>query len=320
MHFHIALAALLVEAIFSYPQALYRRLGHPVTWSGSVLAWAELRFNKPASPPALRRWAGMAVLLVLVIAAFALTMALDAILTTSLASNAILVVLASSLLASRSLYVHVRDVSLALRQSGLEGGRAAVAHIVGRDVAALDQAGVARAAIESLAENFSDGVVAPLFWLLIFGLPGMVAYKIVNTADSLIGHRTQRYEDFGRAAARLDDALNFVPARISALIYLTLAWLRSGRGRAVATWRITFRDAPRHRSPNGGWPEAAMAGALGFQLNGPRCYHGSRVDEPLTGDGNYRLEARDIDDALDFYVDGCVLLAGALAVAAFLMS
>ncbi len=268
----------------------------------------------------MRRMAGVAVILLLVAAAFAVTVALEDVLTGNWIGKAALAMLASSLLASRSLYSHVRAVSVALRAAGLEGGRAAVAHIVGRDVAALDQAGVARAAIESLAENFSDGVVAPLFWLVALGLPGMVVYKIVNTADSLIGHRTARYEDFGWAAARLDDALNFVPARISALIYLTLAWLRFGGDRAHRTWRVILRDARAHRSPNGGWPEAAMAGALAFRLNGPRRYHGVLVDEPLTGDGNFMLEAQDIDDALDFYRDGCVLLAAAIAISAFLMS
>ena len=320
LHFHTALAAWLVEAIVSYPQPLYRRLGHPVTWFGALLTMAEQRFNNAKAQPFARRIFGALVMLLLVIAGMVAAMALDLMLTPSWIGKAALVALASSLLASRSLYKHVKDVSVALRAAGVEGGRVAVAHIVGRDVAELDQAGVARAAIESLAENFSDGVVAPLIWLVALGLPGMVAYKIVNTADSIIGHRTARYADFGWCAARLDDVLNFVPARLSALIYLILAWLRFGGHQAAHTWHIILRDAPQHRSPNGGWPEAAMAGALGFKLNGPRRYHGRLVDEPVTGDGNFALGANDIDAALDFYRDGCVLLATAMALAAFLMS
>lgn len=320
LHLKFALAALAVEALISYPPSLYRRIGHPVTWFGYVLTLADRYCNQPDAARRGGRLRGVMVMGALISGGLLVTLLLNRLLATSWIGTAILVFTASSLLAQRSLYSHVRAVSLALRNEGLTGGRVAVACIVGRDVAELDQAGVARAAIESLAENFSDGVVAPLFWLVLLGLPGMVACKIINTADSMIGHRTARYLDFGWAAARLDDAMNFLPARLAALLYLTLAWLHKGRASAAATWRIIRRDAPLHRSPNGGWPEAAMAGALQFRLNGPRNYAGKIVNEPVTGDGNFQLEPRDIDHALDFYIDGCVMLGAVIAALAFLQS
>ena len=318
LHLNLSLAALAVEALISYPPSLYRKIGHPVTWFGDVLTWADRNCNEATGAPRDRRRRGVLVMGVLIFGGWLVAMMLNKFLETTWIGTAILVVIASSLLAQRSLFTHVRDVSLALRFGGLADGREAVARIVGRDVAELDQAGVARAAIESLAENFADGVVAPLFWLVLLGIPGMVACKIINTADSMIGHRSARYIDFGWAAARLDDAINFLPARLAALLYLALAWLRHGGASATATWRIIRRDARLHRSPNGGWPEAAMAGALGFQLNGPRCYNGTMVSEPVTGDGNFQLAARDIDHALDFYIDGCVLLGAVIAALAFL--
>lgn len=318
LHFDVALAALLIEAVVSYPPSLYRKIGHPVTWFGHILSFFDDRFNQPALSPAQRRIRGTMTIALLVVSAMAMTLALSSWLQPTWFGRPILGLLASSLLAQRSIYTHVKDVSLALRTGGLAAGRHQVSRIVGRDVAGLDEAGVARAAIESLAENFSDGVVAPLLWLVILGLPGIVAYKIINTADSMIGHRTVRHLDFGWTAARLDDAVNYFPARIAALDYVVLAWLRFGRARARSALHIIWRDAPRHRSPNGGWPEAAMAGALRFQLNGPRLYHGKIADEPVTGDGNYDLKAPDIDRALDFYIDGCVMLGACLAGMAFL--
>jgi adenosylcobinamide-phosphate synthase len=201
-----------------------------------------------------------------------------------------------ALLAARSLHDHVRAVARALESEGLEAGRAAVAHIVGRDPAVLDGHGVARAAIESLAENFSDGVAAPAFWYLLLGLPGMLAYKAVNTLDSMIGHKVPRYLDFGRAAARLDDALNLAPARLSGLL-LALA---SGP-KFPAAWGAVRRDARKHRSPNAGWPEAAMAGALGLKLAGPRVYPGETVDAPFIGPGTQDATAGDIRRALRVY-------------------
>ncbi len=224
----------------------------------------------------------------------------------------------STLIAARGLYDHVAAVAAGLEQ-GLEGGRQAVAHIVGRDPASLDAHGVARAAIESTAENFADGVVAPLFWGVVLGLPGMAAYKAINTLDSMIGHRSPRYVHFGRFAARLDDVANWLPARLSALLILAAALCLPGTTPA-AGWRAVWRDAPRHRSPNAGWPEAAMAGALGLSLAGPRRYAGELVDDAWMGAGRTAALTADVNRALRVFIIACtlaaVLLGSALLIAA----
>ena len=206
---------------------------------------------------------------------------------------------ASTLVAQRSLHRHVADVAAALETGGVAAGRQAVAHIVGRDTDKLDAAGVARAAIESLAENFSDAIVAPVFWMAIGGLPGAALYKAINTADSMIGHRTPRHQAFGWAAARLDDLVNLPASRLSALLLVAAAAL-SGNG-AGAAWRAVRRDAGKHRSPNAGYPEAAMAGALGLSLAGPRVYGGAPVEDAFMGDGRREAEAADIRRALALY-------------------
>jgi adenosylcobinamide-phosphate synthase len=206
--------------------------------------------------------------------------------------------LAAPGLAQRSLHDHVAAVARALA-GDLDEARRAVAMIVGRDTATLTHAGVARAAIESLAESFCDGVAAPLFWLLVGGLPGLWAYKAINTADSLIGHREERWRAFGWAAARADDLANLLPARISAVLLCVVG----GGG-----WRTMFRDARRHASPNAGWPEAAMAGALGLRLAGPVTYDGVERDKPWIGDGRAEADARGIREALELYRRACVAL------------
>ncbi len=210
---------------------------------------------------------------------------------------------ASTLIAARSLYEHVTAVADALEAGGVEAGREAVAKIVGRDTGDLDEAGVARAAIESLAENFSDGVVAPCVWGLLLGLPGMAAYKATNTADSMIGHRTERHAAFGWAAAKLDDLLNLPASRLAAL-WLALAAAVRGDASVKAAFATIRRDARKHRSPNAGWPEAAMAGALGLKLSGPRVYHGTETDDAWIGDGASEVTAADIRRALALYTVG----------------
>jgi adenosylcobinamide-phosphate synthase len=227
--------------------------------------------------------------------------------------------LASTLVAQRSLHRHVADVAAALETGGVAAGRQAVAHIVGRDTQALDAAGVARAAIESLAENFSDAIVAPAFWMVIGGLPGAALYKAINTADSMIGHRTPRYEAFGWAAARLDDLVNLPASRLSALLLVAGAAL-SRDASAGAAWRAVRRDAGKHRSPNAGFPEAAMAGALGLSLAGPRVYGGARVDDAFMGDGRREAEAADIRRALALYRIADGILIGALGVIALALT
>ncbi len=297
-----AAAALLMEAAFGYPAWLLRRFGHPVMAFGAAIGWLDRQYNTGGARR-LRGAVGLTALLAAaVLAAWAVQTALLRTLPRPLAIAA-LAGLAAGLLAQRSLWDHVAAVATALPQ-GLPAGRKAVAHIVGRDPERLDAAGVARAAIESLAENFSDGVVAPALWCALLGLPGIVAYKLINTADSMIGHRTPRHEAFGWAAARVDDGVNLPASRLAALL-LALA---AGRGGAAALAAVA-RDARRHRSPNAGWPEAAAAGALGLRLAGPRVYGGHMVTDAWMGDGRAEATAADITAALRLYRRACLLLA-----------
>ena len=294
MHALIAPLALVIERLVGYPQRLVRAIGHPVIWMGSLIAFLDRRLNT-----GVRRGRGVLALILLLLATAAITVPLTLLLRAIPFGWAIEALLATSLLAQKSLHDAVAAVAAALRRS-LPEGRIAVSHIVGRDPATLDEAGVARAAIESLAESTSDGVVAPLFWLLIGGLPGIALYKAVNTADSMIGHKTERHLAFGWAAARFDDLLNLVPARLTALLIAGAAFFVKGAHPEVA-WATALSDAKKHESPNAGWPEAATAGALGFALGGPRFYDGERVDLPTFGTGNTALGPDDIDRALQLY-------------------
>ncbi len=296
-----------------YPDSVYRLIGHPVTWIGRLITWCDRAWNSETDSPERRRLFGLATLLLLLVVSIAsglvIVWLVDRLLG-PVASLAVGGVLASSLLAQRSLDSHVAAVARALESGGVAEGRAAVAHIVGRDVRALDEPGICRAAIESLAENFSDGVVAPLFWMVVAGLPGALAYKAINTADSMIGHRTPRHEAFGWAAARLDDLVNLPASRLSVL-WLVLAAALLGRSPADALATVR-RDAGHHRSPNAGWPEAAMAGALGIRLSGPRIYGGVPVDERWVGEGRADLRAADIRAALRLYRAACLVQAAVL--------
>jgi adenosylcobinamide-phosphate synthase len=311
----LAAAALVIEAAAGYPQSLYSEIGHPVTWIGALIDALETRLNRGG--PLRRRLAGALTLVVVLAAAWFPALALQGLLGGSRLGFLILAVLAASLPAQRSLYTYVKAVADALDADGLEAGRSAVAMIVGRDPQALDLAGVARAAIESLAENFSDGIVAPLFWTALAGLPGGVAYKAANTADSMIGHRNARYEDFGWAAARFDDLVNLPASRLAALWFVLAARLD---GRAHAAGTAVRRDAGKHRSPNAGWPEAAMAGALGLKLAGPRVYGGVTVEDAYMGDGRREAAAADIRAALRLYLRACAIQFAALLAVALLFA
>lgn len=313
----LALLALLIEASAGYPDAVFRRIGHPVTWIGALIASAERSWNTPGRPDLARRSLGVVLVLVLlgvsIIAGWALAMVAG--LVAHGAGILLAGAAASTLLAQRSLDEHVRAVAAALERDGLDAGRRAVSLIVGRDPDQLDDAQVCRAAIESLAENFSDGVVAPLVWLTVGGLPGGIAYKAINTADSMIGHRTERYRCFGWAAARTDDVINLPASRLAAL-WLILAAAILPRTDGTAAARAVWRDAGKHRSPNAGWPEAAMAGALGLRLAGPRVYAGKLVDDHWMGDGRAEATAADVRAALGLYRLACVIQITALAVLA----
>ena len=302
----LVLAAAGVDAAFGYPAWVHRRLPHPVVWLGAAISGLEARWNRPGRPPLTRRLLGVGTLLI--VAGLAATAGWLAEQAPASFAAILIVVLGSVGLAQRSLYDHVAAVLRALQAADLPGARQAVGMIVGRDVDALDEAGVAAAALESLAESFNDGVAAPLFWFLVGGLPGLFAYKAVNTADSLIGHREARWADFGWAAARTDDVMNLIPARMAG----ALVALAGGGG-----WRVMWRDARKHASPNSGWPEAAMAGALCLRLGGPASYDGVASERPTFGDGR-RPTPADLRRGLSVYVTACALLCAALLAGAIL--
>jgi adenosylcobinamide-phosphate synthase len=315
MSLGLALVAGAVEAAVGYPDSLYRAIGHPVTWIGRLIAWADRRWNSPQQSPADQRLRGVVVMVALVILCVLVGLLISRLLYAALPALlavAAIAILASSLVAQRSLHQHVEAVADALGK-GLANGREAVAKVVGRDTQELDEAGVCRAAIESLAESFCDGVVAPLFWLAVGGLPAGIAYKAINTADSMIGHKTAKYIDFGWAAARIDDVANWPAARLSAL-WLALGALLVPGASASNALRTAWRDSSRHDSPNAGWPEAGMAGALGVRLMGPRTYDGELVDKDWMGDGRATLVAAHIRAALELYRAACGVQLALLAV------
>lgn len=310
--------ALAAEAAIGYPHRLYTAIGHPVTWIGRLIEGLDQGLNREAWSFRQRRRAGVLALLVLLGGTGMAALALSALLQPlGLMGILILAILAGSLIAQRSLHEHVAAVSRGLREGGIEGGRTAVSMIVGRNPQSLDEAGVSRAAIESLAENFSDGIVAPAFWLGMGGLPGAALYKAANTADSMIGHRTPRHEAFGWAAARFDDLVNLPASRLTAALIIVAALLHR-EASATGAWRAVRRDASHHRSPNAGWPEAAMAGALGLRLAGPRVYGDVRVEDRWMGDGRAEATPDDIDLALKLYRTACALLFGLAAGSALL--
>ncbi|SDY30919.1 adenosylcobinamide-phosphate synthase [Citreimonas salinaria] len=299
------LGGLLIDAALGWPDRLYARIGHPVTWLGRAVSAAERRLNRGTRA---RRMAAGAVVCAGVVALAAVPAALvQAALPGGWIGVTLGAILAWPLIAARSLHDHVAAVARPLMAGDTGGARAAVAMIVGRDPAQLDTAGMGRAAIESLAENASDGVVAPVFWGAVAGLPGIAAYKAINTLDSMIGHRNDRFEAFGKVSARLDDVANWVPARLTGLLFS----LASGRPRACLS--VMRRDAPAHRSPNAGWPEAAMAAALIIRLSGPRIYGDRVADEPwLNGTAGDPVPS-DMDRALALY--RCAMALGALVLA-----
>ncbi|MEE4120322.1 MAG: adenosylcobinamide-phosphate synthase CbiB [Paracoccaceae bacterium] len=300
------LLALAIDAAIGWPDGLFRRVGHPVTWLGHLIATRDARLNRADRTDAARLRAGAATVALVVAAAALPALALQLALPPGWLGVVLGGLLAWPLVAARSLHAHVAAVARPLAAGDVAGARRAVAMIVGRDPARLDAAGIGRAALESLAENASDGVVAPLFWGVLLGLPGIAGYKAINTLDSMIGHRTPRHAAFGRVAARLDDAANLIPARLTGLLIA----LASGRPRR--SFAIMARDARHHRSPNAGWPEAAMAGALGARLSGPRVYADRVADEPWLNAGAPDPAPGDVRRGLAVYVRAMALAAAAL--------
>jgi adenosylcobinamide-phosphate synthase len=311
----VVIAALAFDALIGDPDWLWRRLSHPVALIGSLIGLLDRSLNLETRSPAQRKFAGI-IVVILLLAISALSGILIAMALRQIAfGNVLIGLIASTLIAQRSLYRHVARVRSAFTDGGLAEARRAVSMIVGRDPDQLDEAGVCRAAIESCAENFSDGVVAPVFWLALLGLPGLIAYKAINTADSMIGHLNPRYESFGWAAARLDDLVNLIPARLSGLLVAVVAPV--ARGTTATALKVMWRDAAKHRSPNAGWPESASAGALGLALAGPRRY-GERVVDDVFLNAEARKEAtpNDIGRALNLLVAACLLQAAAYAALA----
>lgn len=302
--------AMVVDAALGWPARVYARIGHPVTWLGALVRGLDRTLNRDEWPGPARRAAGVGAALLVIAAAVVPALAVSALLPGGLAGLVLTGVLAWPLVAVRSMYEHVAAVAGPLAQGNLVEGRRAVSMIVGRDPTALDEAGVSRAAIESLAENTSDGIVAPVFWGVLLGLPGIAGYKAINTLDSMIGHRTPRHEAFGWASARIDDVANLVPARLTGLLFALVS------GRPVAALGCMLRDAARHRSPNAGWPEAAMAGALGIRLSGPRVYADRIADEPWLNGAARDPGPADVRAGLSLFARAMLVLAAVLAVLA----
>lgn len=306
----IMLIGLLIDALVGWPKALFRAAGHPVTWMGQIIRLLDEWLNMDEAEVRPRRMAGLVAALAVIAFSAELAAVIVWLLPDGWVSVVIAGILAWPFIAMRSLADHVAAVARPLAAGDLTGARAAVAMIVGRDPEQLDEAGVARAALESLAENTSDGVVAPLFWGAIFGLPGIVGYKAINTLDSMIGHRTPRHEAFGWAAARIDDIANLIPARLTGLLFAAVS------GRFASALAVMRRDAGSHRSPNAGWPEAAMAASLGVRLSGPRVYHDRIADEPWINGNAPDPGAEALQQGLKLYRKSMLAVAVILALLA----
>lgn len=318
MHLVILAAGLAIDRIVGDPDWLWRRLPHPVVLFGTAIGACERRLNRShLSGSRLRRRGVVAISGLLLLSSAIGLLIHAALLSLGLVGALIEALIVAIFLAQKSLSDHVLRVATGLREGGLAGGRRAVAMIVGRDPDSLDEAGVCRAALESLAENFSDAVVAPLFWYAVCGLPGLLAYKMLNTADSMIGHKTERYLHFGWASARLDDLANLPAARLSMLLIAGGAWWRLGQRAGRYALSVALRDHGLHRSPNSGWPEAAMAGALNVQLAGPRLYAGSRVEEPMMhAAGRPVATVEDVLRGVNVFHSACTLALAAVVSAA----
>lgn len=306
------LVAMAIDCALGWPDALYRRIGHPVTWIGALIRRLDAAMNRDTDSDLLRRLLGTGAALIVIAGTALAGYLLQSLLPGGWIAALCIGVLAWPLVALRSMHDHVAAVAKPLITGDLDAARYAVSMIVGRDPSVLDTAGIARAALESLAENTSDGIVAPLFWGAILGLPGIAAYKAVNTLDSMIGHRTPRFAAFGWASARFDDLANLIPARLTGLLFAACS------GRWTQALACVAADAGKHRSPNAGWPEAAMAGGLGVRLSGPRVYADGVAQEPWVNGAAPDPVAGDLDRGLALYRIAMLLLALVLGTAALI--
>ncbi|MBL8906818.1 MAG: cobalamin biosynthesis protein [Rhizobiales bacterium] len=310
--------ALIIERATGYPDKVYRRIGHPIEWIGWWIGWLEGKLNDPGAPLLQARLRGILALALILAPVLAITYPLGLALRDITGGWIVEAVIGTAFLAQKSLRDHVEAVAVALDHS-LARGRLAVSRIVGRDPGMLDESGVSRAALESLAENASDGIVAPAFWFALGGLPALALYKAINTADSMIGHRSERYLHFGWASARLDDVVNLPASRFCGALFAAAAWTSNGEA-ARNAFDAMRRDAGRHLSPNAGWPESALAGALDIRLGGSRAYAGRNVDLPEMGRGRAELDRNDIRRGLKLYDRAITLLAGIAIILALIAS
>ena len=312
MNFLVTLAALIFERLVVYPDWLYKIIRHPVVWIGALISILDRSLNRENSLPISRRFKGTFALVIVISIVLVMMIFISFFLRSFIGGLLIEAMLASTMLAQKSLRNFVEAVSLALAEN-IEKGRAAVSHIVGRDPSQLDESEVAKAAVESLAENTADGVIAPLFWMMLFGLPGAAVYKAINTADSMVGYRNETYMDFGWASAKLDDLVNYPASRLCGFLFVATAFLRQKWSGSEA-YKVMMRDAGNHLSPNAGWPEAAMAGALSLKLGGPRSYEGREVHVATMGHGRDFLTKTDIKIAVEFFRWSMTLLAAILGM------
>ena len=319
--FIILLIALVLDWYVGEPEFLWSRLPHPVVLFGKAVSFFDRSFNNPEKSDEQQYKSGALSIGFLICASVGAGVLLDFLFSLIYPIGLVLEALVVFfLLAQKSLADHVRAVAIGLKEEGIEGGRRAVAMIVGRDPELLDRNGICRAAIESAAENFSDGVLAPAFWYAIFGLPGIIAYKMINTADSMIGYKSERYLHFGRAAARIDDFANWLPARVSVLVICGAALLVRGKIAMQNGFAIAFRDSGLHRSPNAGWPEGTMAGAIGIALGGPRVYAHETVEQAwINSPGKRDLDVSDIEACMDVFSRSCHVLWAVVASLALMV-
>ena len=310
--------ALLLDALFGDPDWLWRRVPHPVVLIGNLISWLDRRMNRQQHTPFRQLRAGITALIrvIFVVAAISVGLVALAFWIHPVLGVCVQVVIGAVFLAQRSLYDHVAAIHTPLSEGDLPAAREALSMIVGRQTATLDEEGIARAALESLAENHSDGVIAPAFWFLIGGAPGIALYKAINTADSMIGHRNERYRQFGWASARLDDVVNWLPARLSVAL---IALGAMAKAMPLPRWAVVARDAPTHASPNAGWPEASYASILGVALGGPRAYPDHTVDAAyINAAGRQALTAADIAAGLALFRATCAATIAAVAALAFI--
>ncbi len=313
----VTAAALIIERTFGYPDRLVRLVGHPVVWTGNLIGWLDRILNRPDWPDGKRKLSGLLALLLTIVVSGGVALVLMLLLRTFPYGWVAEALLASSMLSQKELGERVEAVADGLEQ-GIDQGRNAVRHLVGRDRRSLGESEVAKGAIESLAENSSDGIVAPAVWMMSGGLLGAVIYKAVNTLDSMIGYKSERHRSFGWASARFDDLMNLIPARVSGLLYCLCA-LFLDRERGKLAWQSMLRDAPTHVSPNAGYPEAAMAGSLDIALGGPRSYGGTAVDLPYMGTGRKNITSDDIRSAVALYKLKLTVLAFAVLAPVILL-